>query len=78
MKKKKASKKRNTKKPKQNKKTGKEVNCNGQTMYGLGVVGAAIYYVSTATGFWIGVLGIAKALFWPVFLVYEVLKFVGA
>ena len=52
--------------------------CCGGAIYGLGFLGAAIYYVSTAAGFWIGVLGILKALFWPVFLVYEVLKFIGA
>lgn len=47
-------------------------------IYGLGVVGAAIYYISTATGFWIGVLGFLKALVWPVFFVLEVLKYIGA
>ena len=43
-------------------------------VYGLGFIGAVIYYVSTATGFWIGVLGILKAFVWPAFLVYEALK----
>ena len=52
-------------------------NCGG-ACYGLGVIGAAIYYISTATGFWLGVLGVLKAVIWPVFLVYELLKFVGA
>jgi hypothetical protein len=47
-------------------------------VYGLGFIGAAIYYLSTSTGFWIGVLGFLKALVWPVFLVYEVLKYLGA
>jgi len=52
-------------------------NCNGGA-YGLGVIGAAIYYISVATGFWAGVLGVLKALVWPVFLVLETLKFIGA
>lgn len=52
-------------------------NCGGG-VYGLGFLGAAIYYVSTASGFWMGVLGILKALVWPAFLVFEVLKFLGA
>ena len=43
--------------------------------YGLGFIGAVIYYVSTATTFWMGVLGILKAIVWPAFLVYELLKF---
>jgi hypothetical protein len=44
-------------------------------IYGLGLIGAAIYYISTATNFWMGVLGFLKALVWPAFLVYEWLKF---
>lgn len=46
--------------------------------YGLGFLGAVVYYISTATGFWDGVLGFLKAIVWPAFLIYEVLKFVGA
>ena len=55
-------------------------NCSkgAGAVYGLGFIGAAIYYISTAGSFWLGVLGFAKALFWPVFLVYEALKFLGA
>ena len=47
-------------------------------IYGLGIVGAAIYYISTATSFWMGVVGILKAIVWPAFLVYEALKYLGA
>ena len=50
----------------------------GGSIYGLGFLGAVIYYISTATGFWMGVLGILKALVWPAFLVYELLKFLVA
>jgi hypothetical protein len=50
----------------------------GGGMYGLGFLGAVIYYISTATSFWIGVLGVLKALVWPAFLVFELLKFLGA
>jgi hypothetical protein len=46
-------------------------------LYCLGFLGSAIYYISTATGFWNGVLGFLKAIVWPVFLVYEVMKFLG-
>jgi len=45
--------------------------------YGLGLIGAAVYYISTATGFWNGVLGVLKAIVWPAFLVYDVLKFLA-
>jgi hypothetical protein len=50
----------------------------GGAVYGLGFIGALIYYISTATGFWVGVLGVLKAMIWPLFFVYEGLKFFGA
>lgn len=46
-------------------------------VYGLGLIGAAVYYISTATCFWLGVFGVLKAIVWPAFLVYEVLKYLG-
>jgi len=49
----------------------------GSAGYGLGFIGAAVYYISTATGFWMGVLGLLKALVWPAFLVYGLLKVLG-
>jgi hypothetical protein len=49
----------------------------GGAVYGLGFIGATVYYISTATSFWIGVLGVLKALVWPAFLVYELLKFLA-
>ncbi len=45
--------------------------------YGLGFVGAAIYFIGHAATFWLGVLGFLKALVWPVFLVYYALKYLG-
>jgi len=53
-------------------------SCNCGLVYILGVIGAAVYYIVHTTGFWIGVLGFLKALIWPTFLVFEVLKFIGA
>ncbi|HKL92569.1 MAG TPA: hypothetical protein VJ871_04730 [Bacteroidales bacterium] len=46
--------------------------------YGLGMIGAMIYYIGQATCFWGGVLGFLKALVWPVFFVLEALRFFGA
>lgn len=46
-------------------------------VYGLGLIGAAIYFISTATGFWMGVLGFLKAIVWPVIMVYEAFKYLG-
>ena len=50
----------------------------GGAVYGLGFIGALIYYISTAVSFWWGILGILKSIVWPVFLIYEALKFLGA
>jgi hypothetical protein len=46
-------------------------------LYFVGFIGAAVYYIQAATGFWGGVLGFLKALVWPAFLVYELLKFLA-
>lgn len=46
-------------------------------VYGLGFIGAAIYFISVAAGFWAGVLGFLKALVWPAFLVYEAFKYLA-
>jgi len=47
-------------------------------IYGLGFIGAAIYFIINATGFWAGVLGFLKAIVWPAFMVYELFKYLGA
>ncbi len=44
------------------------------TVYGMGFIGALIYFLSIATSFTSGVVGVFKAVFWPAFLVYEALK----
>jgi hypothetical protein len=44
-------------------------------VYGLGFIGAAVYFISHAVGFWMGVLGFLKAMVWPAFLVYQAFKF---
>ncbi len=57
-------------------------SCSGKpqvssAIYGLGFIGAAIYFISAATGFWMGVLGFLKAIIWPVFLVYQLFGFIN-
>lgn len=52
-------------------------SCGG-AVYGLGFIGALIYYLSQATGFWMGVLGVLKAIVWPAMLIFDALKFLGA
>jgi len=46
-------------------------------VYGLGFLGAAAYYLTNATGILMGLIGIVKAIFWPAFVVYGLLKLLG-
>lgn len=50
----------------------------GDAVYALGIIGALVYYIQKADGFWVGVLGVLKALVWPVFVVYDLLKFLAS
>ena len=53
-------------------------NHAGGGMYGMGFIGAAVYYIQNAQTFSDGVVGVLKAAAWPAFLVYkliEILKF---
>lgn len=52
-------------------------NASSGAVYGLGFIGAAIYFISHAAGFWMGVVGFLKAMVWPAFLVYEACKQMG-
>jgi hypothetical protein len=49
----------------------------GGAVYGLGFLGAAIYFIGHATSFWSGVLGVLKAIIWPTFAVFGLFKFLG-
>ena len=59
----------------ENKKSGNGGSAPSGIVYCLGIIGAAIYFISQAASFWPGVLGFLKALVWPVFLVYELLSY---
>ena len=54
-----------------------EHNPSSNAVYGLGFIGAAIYYISHAAGFWEGFIGFLKAIVWPAFMVYEVLTYLN-
>ena len=47
----------------------------GGAVYGLGFIGALIYFLGHASSFGMGVLGFLKAVVWPVLLVYKLLEF---
>jgi hypothetical protein len=44
-------------------------------IYGLAVVGAAVYFIQHSATFWEGVIGLLKALVWPAMLMYKLLEF---
>ncbi len=46
-------------------------------VYGLGFLGALVYYVTTAPTFWEIIIGIFKAILWPAFLIYSALRVLG-
>jgi hypothetical protein len=52
-------------------------NAPAGAVYGLGLIGAAIYFISHATCFWMGIIGFLKALVWPAIMVYEAFKFLN-
>jgi hypothetical protein len=53
-------------------------NASAGTLYGLGFIGALVFYLQTATSVWGGVLGLGKAIFWPAILIYKLLFFLQA
>ena len=53
-------------------------HASGGAVYGLGFIGAAVYFISQAATSGAGFIGFLKAMVWPAFLVYEALKALGA
>jgi len=46
-------------------------------VYGLGLIGAAIYFIGHAATFGAGVVGFLKAIVWPVFMVMQAFEFLA-
>lgn len=45
----------------------------------LAYIGAAIYFISTSNGgFWEVILGLLQAIVWPVYVIFHVLRLIGA
>lgn len=47
--------------------------CDTSAVYGVGLIGALVYYIQHADSFGSGVLGVLKALIWPAMLVHKLL-----
>lgn len=52
----------------------KQNHAVGGGAYFIASFGALVYYLQHATTFWLGLLGIFKAIFWPAFIMYRVLE----
>ena len=50
-------------------------NAGCGAVYGMGFIGAAIYFIGHAQTFGQGVLGFLKAIVWPVLVVIKLLEF---
>lgn len=48
---------------------------SGNAVYCLGLIGAVVYYVQQAEGFWQIILAFLKGFVWPAFVIYDLLKF---
>lgn len=67
--------------PKKKRKSVKKVKLGCNTMkcapgcgiYGVGFIGALVYYIQTTTGIWGTIIGVLKAIVWPAFLVWKLL-----
>jgi hypothetical protein len=47
----------------------------GEAVYGLGMIGAWVFYIGQVHSFWPGVLAFLKGIVWPAFLVFDLLKY---
>jgi hypothetical protein len=48
---------------------------HSEAVYGLGMIGAWVYYIGRAETVEAGVKGFFKGIVWPAFMVYELLEF---
>ena len=56
--------------------TPRSAPCGG-AVYGLGLIGALVWFWQQASGIGEHVVGLLKAFVWPAFLVYEAFKAFG-
>lgn len=55
----------------------KKGGCSSGAVYGLGLVGSLIYFITTADSFGAGALGVLKSILWPAFLTFELFKYLA-
>lgn len=52
-------------------------HASGGGAYFMAMIGAAVFWVQQAEGFWPVIIALLKALVWPAFVVYDLLKFIS-
>jgi hypothetical protein len=58
-----------------NHKKWNSVHCGGgSAVYGIGMIGALVYYFQHVTTFAEGIAAIFHSIFWPAFVIYKVLE----
>ncbi len=55
-------------------KTYTNESASAGAVYGLGLIGALIYFLQAANGFWEVVLAFFQAIVWPAYIVYKLLE----
>ena len=50
----------------------------GGAVYGLGIIGAFVYFWKAADGVWEHIWAFGQAILWPAFVVYDLLGHLGA
>ena len=58
-----------------NKKSMNKSNGASGAVYGLGFIGALVYFIQHAANFSQGILGFFKTMVWPALLIYKFLEF---
>lgn len=49
-------------------------NAGGGALYGIGVIGALVYFMQHANSFTSVITGLVKSVFWPAVIVYKALE----
>lgn len=52
-----------------------KIPAQSSAIYGFAFIGALIYFIQHATSFWLGILGVVKAMVWPALLIYKLFEF---
>jgi hypothetical protein len=62
---------------KESKRNVRAVSQPAGPLYFFGLIGALVYYIQVADGFWQVVLAFLKAIVWPALVTYDLLKFLA-